>query len=98
MSIARGIAARFAWDGGRREDEAGTLLVDVLRRKASKVLLHPERAELERFEFADGSAIIDADTHWDLGAAHCKAWCMMSEGCECHDPMDGLMGKLRGRK
>ena len=96
MTQAQKIAERFGDDGQLWEDGDGASLVDALENAGgrcwSDLATNPQR-----WEFADGSAIIISDGAWDLGITStdsddrrdCTCWsedgvtCRYPHECEC---------------
>ncbi len=82
QTTAHEIAARFRDDGECYSLDDGAMLLDVCR-DAAKSIEHADGGHTTIYVFADGSAIVDCVSAWDVRAEGCTGHCWEGGGCEC---------------
>ena len=88
MTAAEGIANRFNNDGQCWRDSSGVRIYDIVQANAASVcgVLRGNVGDSERFEFADGSAIVITGGGWDMGyPAPCACHCWISQPHHCEE-------------
>jgi hypothetical protein len=89
MTTAQQIAERFGNDGTRFEDAAGISFQEACRCAGADVTWRDGQRNVDgalvRYEFMDGSALIEQFGYcWDLAAPGCSCgYCMAGNGVAC---------------